>query len=99
MQLGGSIASTVLVTILDRRTSFHSDIFRGSATLHVPEVTALAGVPGGLLRVARAIEGQAVNSGFADTLFTLALAALAAIVPIAFLRLGARPTGPVIAAE
>ncbi len=41
VQLGGSIASTMFVTIFDRRTYFHSDTFRGLLTLAHPALQQL----------------------------------------------------------
>ena len=99
VQLGGSIASTLLVTVLDRRTSFHSDIDRGFASLHYHGVAAFATRPGGLAGMGRLLQQQATNAGFADTLFTLGLAALVATLPVPFLRRGAKPNGPTVVAE
>jgi DHA2 family multidrug resistance protein len=85
-QLGGSIASTMLVTILDRRTFFHSDIFRGSVTLSNPFFQHVAFSPQSLANLARLTQQQAVNAGFADAIWTLVPLAFAAIALSGMLR-------------
>jgi DHA2 family multidrug resistance protein len=73
-QLGGSISSTMLVTAFDRRTYFHSDIFRGSATLANGALQRLHAHHVTVGQIARTIGLQATNAGFAD--------AVAILVPI-----------------
>jgi len=80
VQLGGSIASTMLVTIFDRRTYFHSDTFRGSLTLANVAVQHYAKRPEAIEALARLLQQQAVNAGFADSIF--------ALVPCACLAVG-----------
>ena len=84
VQLGGSIASTALVTILDRRQYLHADVLRSSVTLR-----ALAASPSahhaGLATMARLVSEQAANAGFADAVTSLAPIALAALLPVWFL--------------
>ncbi len=73
-QLGGSIASTMLVTAFDRRTYFHSEVYRSSArlsngalyTLHAAHPHSAT-----IRQIARLIQLQATNSGFADSLAVL----------------------------
>jgi DHA2 family multidrug resistance protein len=85
-QLGGSIASTMLVTIYDRRTYFHSDIFRGAVSLNNPLFHHVAYGAQSLVRLARLSQQQAVNAGFADSIWTLAPLAIVAIVLAVFLQ-------------
>ncbi len=100
VQLGGSIASTMLVTVLDRRASFHSDIYRGSLTLANPEVQRLASQPGAMVSLVRLLRQQALNAGFADAIFALVPLACAAVVFILLLQ-RARPASapPAVAGE
>ena len=101
VQLGGSIASTVLVTIFDRRTYFHSDIYRGLATLANPELQRLAfGAAGSPAKLARLIAQQAANAGFADAIYTLVPAAAVAAAVVVLLRPRKNAVSPAaIAAE
>jgi DHA2 family multidrug resistance protein len=90
VQLGGSIASTMLVTIFDRRTFFHSEIYRSSATFANAAVVHLLTLPHGRALLARIIALQASNSGFADSIAALIPAALVTLLPIWCLRVAAR---------
>jgi len=85
-QLGGSIASTMLVTVLDRRTYFHSDIFRGSVTLNNPLLQHNTLGTHGLAMLAQLSQQQAVNAGFADAIWTLVPLAIAAVALSVMLR-------------
>jgi drug/metabolite transporter (DMT)-like permease len=86
VQLGGSISSTLLVTIFDRRTSFHSDIYRSAAHIGNPLLSGILARPHGLARVARLIALQATNSGFADAIFALIPVAASALLAVFFLK-------------
>jgi DHA2 family multidrug resistance protein len=79
VQLGGSIASTMLVTILDQRTYFHSDVYRSAITLKNPYLNDPTRHLGNLAQVARIVGRQATNAGFADALFALVPVAVVAI--------------------
>jgi DHA2 family multidrug resistance protein len=82
-QLGGSIASALLVTLVDRRGDFHDDIVGASITLARPVVRHALQVisPQQLAALAAA---QAQTLAFADVAYVAAgLAAL--LVPIVFL--------------
>jgi DHA2 family multidrug resistance protein len=85
VQLGGSISSTLLVTIFDRRTSFHSDINRGVATLGNPLFHDLLATPHALAKIARLLALQASNAGFADAFFMLVPVAASALFAVFFL--------------
>ncbi len=86
-QLGGSISSTMLVTAFDRRTYFHSDILRGSATLSNGALQRLQAHHATVGQIARTIQLQASNMGFADAVALLAPLSIGA----AFLALLLRP--------
>ena len=79
VQLGGSIASTLLVTIFERRTYFHSDVFRGGLTLANPQVQRYASHPGALAALERVLAQQALSAGFADSIFALVPLACGAV--------------------
>ena len=86
VQLGGSIASTMLITIFDRRTYFHSDIYRGAATLHNVALAQILHAANARVLISRVVQQQASNGGFADALAVLVPVACAALVPVWFLR-------------
>jgi DHA2 family multidrug resistance protein len=82
-QLGGSVASAMLVTLIDRRSDFHAAIIGGNLTLDHPAVrNALQAIsPAQLAALATA---QAQTLAFADVAY--AAAAIAAVlIPIVFL--------------
>jgi DHA2 family multidrug resistance protein len=87
VQFGGSIASTMLVTVFDRRTSFHSDIERGFATLTNPTLARILQSGGaGRAAIARTIAAQATNAGFADAIYVLVPLAVSAALIVVLLR-------------
>lgn len=100
VQLGGSIASTMLVTIFDRRTYFRSDIFRGSLTLARPalrELTSRHVAPVFLLRL---LAQQSANAGFADAIFVLVPTAIVGVVIVLAMRSAAMPAAtPIVVTE
>ncbi|MBD5606164.1 MAG: DHA2 family efflux MFS transporter permease subunit [Candidatus Eremiobacteraeota bacterium] len=85
VQLGGSISSTVLVTVFDRRTSFHSDINRGVATIGNPMLHGILATPHALAKIARLLALQSANAGFADAFFVLVPIAASALLAVFFL--------------
>ena len=100
VQLGGSIASTMLVTIFDRRTYFHSDILRGALTLAHPMLLQLSLRPGAAARLARLMQQQALNAGFADAIYALVpMAFIGVLVVLAMRRPKAALTAPVVISE
>jgi hypothetical protein len=99
VQLGGSIASTLLVTIFDRRTFFHSDILRGSLTLSNPAVQLASARHGTVAGLALLLQQQAVNAGFADAIFTLVPLALAGVAVVFTLRRVRLHNGPIEISE
>jgi len=86
VQLGGSISSTLLVTIFDRRTYFHSDINRGIATIGNPMLHQILAGPHALARIARLLSLQASNAGFGDAFFVLVPIAASALIGVVMLR-------------
>jgi DHA2 family multidrug resistance protein len=99
VQLGGSIASTLLVTIFDRRTFFHSDILRGSLTLSNPAVQLASARHGTVAGLALLLQQQAVNAGFADAIFALVPLALAGVAVVFTLRRVRLHNGPIEISE
>jgi DHA2 family multidrug resistance protein len=97
--LGASIASTMLVTIYDRRTFFHSDVYRSVATAANPAFRN--GVsPQALVDLARLVGREANNAGFADAIYTLIPVAVIAMLCVGCMRRSARRTSaPVAVAE
>ena len=92
VQLGGSIASAALITIFDRRTYYHSDIYRGSATLSNLALHGFINEDNALPRIARLIAQQAANAGFADTIFVLIVVCVIGSGLILFLTKHKPPT-------
>jgi MFS transporter, DHA2 family, multidrug resistance protein len=82
-QLGGSVASAMLVTLIDRRADFHAQIVGAGLTLSRPIVrSALQSATPQQLAGLAAVQAQTL--AFADLAY--AVAAVAAIlVPIVFL--------------
>jgi len=84
-QLGGSIASAVIVTTLDRRTNFHASVLAGSITLahpavrHALRVTAPA-------QLAQIVSQQATTLAFADISFGVATVAMLLVPLVLLLR-------------
>ncbi len=86
VQLGGSVASSLLVTIFDRRAYFHSEAYAANATLANPAVRRFFELGGTRAELAHIIGGQGINAGFADAIYVIApIAALAALMAL-FLR-------------
>jgi DHA2 family multidrug resistance protein len=99
IQLGGSVASTLLVTVLDRRAYFHSDIYRGALNLANPALQRFAAHPGAMAALVRLLRQQSLNAGFADAIFTLVPLACGAVVLILLLKRGRASVPAVAAAE
>lgn len=84
-QLGGSIASAVLVTVLDRRTQFHFDVLAAHVTAASPGVrdalrTALPAQISGM------VAAQAQTLAFADVADIVAVLALLLVPFLLFMR-------------
>ncbi|MBV8637697.1 MAG: DHA2 family efflux MFS transporter permease subunit [Candidatus Eremiobacteraeota bacterium] len=72
-QLGGSIATAVLVTLLDRRGAFHLDQLAGTITLSHPAVQHALAANAPLSSVAGVVNQQATTMAFADAFYTLGI--------------------------
>jgi DHA2 family multidrug resistance protein len=97
--LGASIASTMLVTVYDRRTFFHADVYRSVANAANPAFAHGISTQA-LVALARLIGREANNAGFADAIYTLVPIAAVATLCVAFMRRAGRtPAAPVIVAD
>jgi hypothetical protein len=81
-QLGGSIASAVLVTTLDRRADFHLDVLAGGITTHDLALQATPSLP--LQQLYALVVTQAQTNAFADVAYGVALIATL-MIPLVFL--------------
>jgi DHA2 family multidrug resistance protein len=85
-QLGGSIATAALVTLLDRRSALHAANIAGDVTRHSPAVAAALQQHVPLSAINRLIEQQATTAAFADAFFGLAAVTGALTVLVVLLR-------------
>jgi hypothetical protein len=96
-QLGGSVASALLVTLVDRRSEFHENILGASITLARPVVRHALTVISPQ-QLAAMVAEQAQTLAFADVAYAAAgLAAL--LVPIVFLLQRSQHTGAGVSFE
>jgi DHA2 family multidrug resistance protein len=72
-QLGGSISTAILVTLLDRRGAFHLDNLAGAITLSHPAVQRALGAHAPIALIAGAVNQQAATMAFADAFYVLGL--------------------------
>ena len=72
-QLGGSTATAILVTLLDRRGAFHLDNLAGSITLAHPAVQRAIAAHAPLANVAGLVNQQATTMAFADAFYVLGI--------------------------
>jgi DHA2 family multidrug resistance protein len=93
--MGASIASTTLITIFDRRTYFHAEIYRASATLGNPLVARASATPHALRALALLVNQQASNAGFADSIYSLVTVAGAAACCAMLMKRRAKSAPPV----
>lgn len=94
VQLGGSISTAILVTLLDRRTAAHLSDLAGTATLRNPAVVQWLAHKLPLAGLFGIIDRQAVTLAFADASMFLALLSLALAPLVLFLRKPAQQHGP-----
>ena len=85
-QLGGSISTAFLVTLLARRAAFHQTILAGHATLAAPPVAAIAASPAKMANLYAIIVREANTLAFADAFLALAICATCFTPLIFFLR-------------
>ena len=101
-QLGGSVSTAVLVTLLDRRSAFHQDALAGSITLARPAVAHALSVHAPLTGIAGLVEQQAATMSFADAFFFLGVVTLI-LTPLVILlrppKAGGAPAPAAIALE
>jgi DHA2 family multidrug resistance protein len=95
-QLGGSLSTAILVTMLDRRTAFHQTILAAGITHANPNVQRLlfAVGPAGLQRLYGVVVREASTLAFADAFWMLALVALT-LTPLVLLIRTQRSSEPV----
>jgi len=84
-QLGGSIASAAIVTALDRRTDFHSDVLAGSITLAHPAIRSALTITQPA-QLAQIVSQQATTLAFADIGYGVAAIAVLLIPFVLLLR-------------
>jgi DHA2 family multidrug resistance protein len=92
VQLGGSISTAILVTLLDRRAASHLSDLAGTATLHNPAVREFMTHHLPLAELFGIINRQATTLAFADASLFLAALSLVLAPLVIFLR---RPKGAV----
>ncbi len=92
-QLGGSIATAFLVTLIDRRTAFHQTILAAHATLSVPAIAAMSHSTSRMANLYAIIVREANTLAFADAFLALAVCA-AFFTPLIFLLRIKRAAGP-----
>ncbi|MBV8374504.1 MAG: DHA2 family efflux MFS transporter permease subunit [Candidatus Eremiobacteraeota bacterium] len=84
LQLGGSISTAVLVTLLDRRGAQHLDTLAGSVTLRNPAVASAVQQHASISQLAGAVGQQASALAFADAFYVLGAITLL-LTPLVFL--------------
>jgi len=96
-QLGGSVATAILVTIVDRRDAFHYALLAGTATLHrAPIAQYLSHATP--LQLYELLHGQALTLAFADTAWWTAIIS-AVLAPLVFLMRRPRAAAGPVPAE
>ncbi|MBV8198284.1 MAG: hypothetical protein JO263_09115 [Candidatus Eremiobacteraeota bacterium] len=70
-QLGGSISTAVMVTLLDRRGALHLDALAGSVNLSSPAVQSALAHQASLAQLAQVVTQQATTLAFADAFYVL----------------------------
>lgn len=85
-QLGGSISTAILVTLLDRRGAFHLDNLAGSITLSHPAVQQALAAHAPIAAVAGLVDQQATTMAFADAFYVLGIITFALSPLVLLLR-------------
>jgi DHA2 family multidrug resistance protein len=70
-QLGGSVSTAFLVTLLDRRTALHLDSLAGTVTLQNPAVAQALQEHAPIAQLAGLVNQQAATMAFADAFYVL----------------------------
>jgi len=93
-QLGGSISTAMLVTLLDRRSAFHQDAIAAHETLHASGVQQMLQHHGSLAALAQLVAQQATTMAFADAFYFLGIVTLILTPLVLLLRpRAAAPSG------
>ncbi len=101
LQLGGSISTAALVTLLDRRSAFHQDVLAQYISPAYAPVARLLAQHGSLGALYADVLREASVMSFADCQFVLGVLAIA-LVPLVFVlpkRRPGTPVGPISMAE
>jgi len=94
LQLGGSISTAILVTLLDRRGAAHLSDLAGNATLRNPAVVEFLMHKLPLAQLFGIINREATTMAFADASMFLALLSLVLTPLVLLMRKGAPHSGP-----
>ncbi len=89
LQLGGSVASSALVTLIDRREAFHQSVLAGGITLRNAVLAGTAHAES-LVAVAREVAAQASALAYGDGFWLIGACTLLAVPASALLRRPAR---------
>ena len=94
LQLGGSLSTAGLVTLLARRSAFHQEVLAGNANLANGAVQQTIGLPHALAQLYQQIVLQATTLAYADAQLALGVLTLV-LMPLIFVmprrRAGAGP--------
>jgi DHA2 family multidrug resistance protein len=93
-QLGGSISTAVLVTLLDRRGAFHQENLAGSINLANPAVQRALEAHAPIGTLAGIVSQQAATMAFADAFYFLGIVTLI-LTPLVLLLRPPRNAAPV----
>ena len=99
-QLGGSISTACLVTMLDRRGAFHRETLAGTVTLRNPAAASALAHHAPLASIAGLVTQQAATMAFADAFYALGAITLL-LMPLVFLLRSPRGSAvqPAVAME
>ncbi len=93
-QLGGSISTAVLVTLLDRRGAFHQDHLAASINLSRPAVQHAIAAHASIAAIANLVVQQATALSFADAFYMLGVVTLL-LSPLVLLLRPPQAAGPI----
>lgn len=96
-QLGGSISTAVLVTLLDRRGAFHQDNLAASVNLARPAVQHALSAHAPLAKILGLVVQQATTMSFADAFYFLGIVTLV-LTPLVLLLRPPKAASPAPAA-
>ncbi|HEV7179978.1 MAG TPA: DHA2 family efflux MFS transporter permease subunit [Candidatus Baltobacteraceae bacterium] len=98
-QLGGSISTAVLVTMLDRRGAFHMDALAAHVNLASPAVQHVIQAHGSMSAVAAIVAQQASTMSFADAFYFLGVVSLVLTPLVMLLRPAKAPKAAMVGAS